>query len=809
MRAWLGAGSLGARVLRQMAIRIAVVICLVTLASYWHVHRSVTATATETLAEYVRERGDRESQLFLLAEDNLKVLVRTFLKERSTGFQGRDERDFDLVFERSADGAWRRRAGFDVNSEPSSYIAARVNVDGETRREMLSMLELVGDFGRAWNNRFSSAWLCSMDGQATTYMPGVDWYTGSPADDDFTRYHWVRMVMPANNPERKLRWTGIWYDWVANSLSASGVLPVDIDGVFRYYAGTSVRLDNIIGRAREEGLSGTRNIIFRADGKLVSHPDDAVMAVLRKNKGEFSIQASGSDHLRAVYEAVVQGEGRRVLSLDAYGEYLGVARIAGPDWYFVSVLPKEVPGATAASTARIVLWLGLAALLLELAIVGWIIRRQVSRPLARVMERLTAFGEGQWGTRIEVDRADELGRLSRTFNQMAQALEDVQRRLREDAASLEAKVSERTRQLEEKDREKTRFLAAASHDLRQPIQAATLLIDHLKHSRLDDGQRRSVDYLDLSVRSVRELLDALLDVSRLDAGAVSPRLATFGVGRLCESIEAEFTTQALAKGLRLRCRFPRPDITVTSDYQLVTTILRNLVSNAVRYTERGGILIGARRRGGEAVLQVWDSGIGIHERDLGYIYEEFFQVGNPQRDRSKGFGLGLAIARRLADLLGCRLTCRSRFGRGTLFELALPRAGEGGEAPAPQVSPARQLPAGKRFVIVEDDPLVAESMARLLEAGGNRVSIYASAEQALADEGIAGADRYISDHWLPGAMDGIEFLDAIRARAGHDVSGILVTGDTSPEFIERARRSGWPVLFKPVDPALLLDALNG
>lgn len=355
---------------------------------------------------------------------------------------------------------------------------------------------------------------------------------------------------------------------------------------------------------------------------------------------------------------------------------------------------------------------------------------------------------------------------------------------------------------------KSRVLAAASHDLRQPIQAAALFIDNLKHSRLDAKQQRTVDYLDQSVRSVRDLLDDLLDLAKLDAGAVAPRLTTFEVGNLFAGIEAEFATQALAKGLRVVFHYPKPEILVRSDFHLAVTILRNLVSNAVRYTRRGGILVGARRRAGEVVLQVWDTGIGIGEDHLGFIYEDFYQVDNPQRDRSKGVGLGLPIARGAADALGSRLDCRSHFGRGTLFEFALPFGFEAIEEQAPVASPMHAAPAGKRVVVVEDDPLVAEALVLSLEEGGNSVSLYGSAEQALADPDIGGADGYVSDYWLPGAMDGIEFLDAVRARAGREILGILVTGDTSADFIERAGRAGWRVLFKPVDRSPLLEALQ-
>lgn len=354
----------------------------------------------------------------------------------------------------------------------------------------------------------------------------------------------------------------------------------------------------------------------------------------------------------------------------------------------------------------------------------------------------------------------------------------------------------------------SRVLAAASHDLRQPVQAAALFVDSLKHSPLDQRQRQTVGQLDQCIGSVRALLDGLLDLSKLDAGQISPRIETFGLRQTFAAIETEFAPQALAKGLRIKVRSPWPDILVRSDPNLVLTILRNLVSNAVAYTRRGGVLVGTRRHRERVAIQVWDTGIGIDEDQLHRIFEEFYQVENPQRDRGKGFGLGLAIARRAADLLECRLTCVSRPGRGTLFEFDLPYS-RNGIVEAADVSPvAADSLSGRHFVVVEDDPLVAESLAEWLEEGGGFVSRYASAEEALADEDAAGADCYISDYRLPGATDGIEFLDTMRERAGHAIVGVLLTGDTSPAFIERAGRSGWRVLFKPIDPTLLPKALE-
>ncbi|MBV8123992.1 MAG: HAMP domain-containing protein, partial [Paucibacter sp.] len=607
MPRWLPKHSLGARVLSQMAVRIAIVIVVVTVTAYWHVYRSVTASGVGTLAEYVRERGERESQLFLLAEDNMRVLVKNFFAERARAPQQAVEQGFSQVFARNADGATRRIPGFDVHREPAAYVASRVQVDGRIKRDIVTMTDLVRHFGRAWSDRYLTTFLASMEGLAATYWPGVDWYHDLEPNAEFSQYPWVQNVLPANDPQRRPAWTGVWYDWIGKQFATTCILPVDVDGQFHYYAGTSISLDDIIHRSRDTGLEGTRNMIFRADGQLVSHPDEAVMDSLRQQKGIYSIPASGDAHLRAIYAAVVRtAPGAHVAALDDYDEYLGVARIEGPDWYFVSVLPKQQLSRAANSTARTVLWLGLASLLLDLAIVGWIIRRQVSKPLGQAMERLDAFGHGDWRARIQVERSDELGHLGHAFNRMAEALDEHQRQARNYATLLESEVAQRTQQLEDRNRAKTRFLAAASHDLRQPIQAAALFVDHLKRASLPASAQQALHGLDLSLQSVGGLLEGLLDISKLDAGAVRPQMTVFPVKRVLDCMSAEFASLAQAKGLHWRVHSPDADWWVRSDPQLVSTVMRNLVANAVAYTQRGGVLLAVRRRGDQVALQVWD-----------------------------------------------------------------------------------------------------------------------------------------------------------------------------------------------------------
>jgi signal transduction histidine kinase len=221
---------------------------------------------------------------------------------------------------------------------------------------------------------------------------------------------------------------------------------------------------------------------------------------------------------------------------------------------------------------------------------------------------------------------------------------------------------------------KTRFLTAASHDLRQPIQAINLFLHSLERTGLSDDQRKIFHHLFMSAHSLGDVLNALLDISKIDAGFVDVHLEVTPANDLLRKIESEMAPMAAARNLEFDVHYLRHDLSLITDPYLLTGILRNVVGNAIKYSEHGGVLIGIRRRGEGAVIQVWDTGIGIAPEHLKHVFEEFFQVGNPERDKTKGLGLGLSIVKRLAGLIDAELRCRSRLGRGTLFEIGLPLA---------------------------------------------------------------------------------------------------------------------------------------
>ncbi|MDR7092780.1 ATP-binding response regulator [Hydrogenophaga laconesensis] len=376
---------------------------------------------------------------------------------------------------------------------------------------------------------------------------------------------------------------------------------------------------------------------------------------------------------------------------------------------------------------------------------------------------------------------------------------------------LARRLARQVELVENANREKSRFLASASHDLRQPLHAISLFTSVLERSRFDRESTQTIHRLSHSVRMLSQSLDTMLDISRLDAGAVQPRLEPLRVHDLFVALNHTFSGSAQAKDLQLRFRAPG-ELTVMSDTLLLTRLLGNLIDNAIKYTRAGGVLVAARPDAGRVRFEVIDTGIGIAAEHQEKVFDEFYQLANPQRDRAAGLGIGLSIVQRLSTLLEHPIALSSWPMRGTRFRVWVPQAGAHGttlaqpaEAGATVAAQAdRHLP--RHVLVIDDEAVSLEAMALLLSACGCTVHAASSLEQAaqlLAQHSI---DAVVSDFRLPGERNGLEYLVELRRNAPH-LRTLLVTGETAPQRIADIKASGIAFLHKPVRAEQLLDAL--
>ncbi len=361
--------------------------------------------------------------------------------------------------------------------------------------------------------------------------------------------------------------------------------------------------------------------------------------------------------------------------------------------------------------------------------------------------------------------------------------------------------------------EKTRFFAAASHDLRQPLHAIALFGAVIERELQGRPALAHAQRLMGAVRALGTSLDTMLDVSRLDAGVIEPERRAVALATVFTALLPLFATRAEEAGLQLRIR--ATPLWVHTDPQLLQRLLANLVENAIKYTPQGGVLVLARARGPQVWVEVIDTGVGIAPEHAERVFDEFYQVDNPGRDRSRGLGMGLAIVRRLAALLGHTIALHSQVGRGSRFRLVLPAAApppaSATTPPPPEAVETPHLP--RRVLLIDDEADIAHAAVALL--GGWGIALTAVDNEARADEALARAarsgepfDALLCDYRLADGADGLLAAQRLRARHAPHLPLLLITGETAPERLQRVRDAGVPVLYKPVDPVALRRALG-
>jgi len=443
--------------------------------------------------------------------------------------------------------------------------------------------------------------------------------------------------------------------------------------------------------------------------------------------------------------------------------------------------------------------------------------RTVVQPLRRISRTVAALQAGQFDARCNVvtladseDDADpgarraqhELAKLAHDINRLAERLQRNRQQSEERVREATAVALQRMAEAEQAALSRARFLAAASHDLRQPLHAMGLFIDGLLPTA-SATQRPAMLRLQEGTAFMGVLLDDLLEISRLDAQVLTPVIAGVSLATLFDQLDAQHA--AAAAEARVKLLWRDHGLAVRSDPALLLRIVGNLVSNAIRHTPpEGTVLVAARRRGASVRIEVRDSGVGIASIHQTRIFEEFYQVANTERDRRQGFGLGLAICARIAALLGTRISVRSALQAGSTFSLELPKA-QRAEIPTPV--PQRPAPAplaGLRCLVVDDDPAILHGSRALLEQWGCHVMCAASRAEGVERLHEAGThiDVLLCDLQLDGGGDGMEVIETAR-QLHPDALAVLVSGATGPEVLQRVRHGGVLLLTKPVAPAKL------
>ena len=438
----------------------------------------------------------------------------------------------------------------------------------------------------------------------------------------------------------------------------------------------------------------------------------------------------------------------------------------------------------------------LIALLFVVSMVLVIVRMNISKPLQLLTDSINRYTPLHKVEEIEdeqniLSREDELGRMGRSFNRL-------KKDLWEQGEGLQNAKSD----AESANKAKSVFLASASHDLRQPLNAMQMYIAALQSKVKDKEILRIIEDINSVSISTARLLNALLDVSELEVGAIKPRHEIFSVNNILISIFQSFLP--LAKDKELDFRIVPSSLYVESDPALLERILGNFMSNAIRYTDKGSVLIGCRRKGSEVSIEVWDTGCGISDDQMSLIYEDFYQVENKERDRGKGLGLGLALAKRLSDSLDHKIDSKSSLGRGSCFSVRVDLAENKADTNQDEIFMNIMNLSGINILLIEDDIDVLKATKQLLESWGCNVKTARNKDEVMnliKEDPYKNPDIILADNRLPGDASGIDITYLIQEKLQTSIPCVIMTGDVERSHVQGIIDQGFPVLLKPIQPA--------
>ncbi len=716
--------SLSRSTLVKMGVRIAAVIAMTTLLSYLHVLGTVRAEHLERLASYVAERAHREEIIFLLAEDNHVVLRDAFTERLQQA--GADDARFARLVRRLPDGTWRNAPeSFDGRRMPGIFIPRELTPDADLRHRVLAAYDVLSSYGPAFHPRFTNTYIVLPEGVVVLYWPERPTYFQDAASDfSILSLDFLTRTVPENNPTRHTVWCDVYADPHTHGWMVTVATPVDVGGRHVATLGNDVLLAELMERASQDHLPGAYNMILGDEGQPIVHPELAP-ALDEHPQGPTPLGTEGQrERLRRMFAHLQAAPGQTVVEEPEEDAYLGHARLEGPGWNLVTVLPTHVVSKPAVQAARYVLVFGMASLLLELGIMSWVLRRQITEPLSRFTQATDRVASGETELALDTARQDELGQLAGAFRRMADQVRRREEELRLANDGLERRVAERTQELtalhgrlvEAARREgmaeiatnvlhnvgnvlssvtsSTQLARERLHQLRiEPVgRMAALLREHQADLSAFLGQDERgrvllpfMDQLGQHLAEERQRILALLDevgrytehigdiITVQQDHARTPR--THQPVVLAELVEDALRLDAARLAHRQVKVERRMDTLppVLTDKHKVLMILINLISNArhaldTMPADERLITIRLDQPSAERFrVEIRDNGIGIAPELLARIFQHGFTT------RAKGHGFGLHSAILAAQELGGSLTAHSEGpGRGATFTLELP-----------------------------------------------------------------------------------------------------------------------------------------
>jgi two-component system, NtrC family, sensor kinase len=705
----------------HMGTRIALVVFCSTAVSYLHLKSSLESAMKDQLENYVAERGQRENELFQLAADNHQLLIAPMLEQLGKRDRAVVQDEFNQLLAPWRDGSIRNAPAeqdpkkFDTKTRASVFIGPGTTITPDLEDRITLAANLVQSYGPAWQNRFLNAYISLPENALVNYYPGTPWGLEIPASMKIPEEDWFSFADAKNNPQRQTRWTPPYEDPASRDWMVSSATPVyGADNRLLMLVQQDMSLNSLFQRTINDQFKGTHNIILRRDGKLIAHPQ--LMDQIKAVYGDFDINKLGDPHLRRILrliQAQAQGPGVKmatVLDNTVDDEFLAIAKLPGPDWYFVTVYPKSLLAEQAGENTKFVLLIGALALLLEVLLLAYTMRRKVAQPLKQLLAATTKITTGQFDVALEVHRPDELGQLAGAFNTMTEQLQTS-------FATLEEKIAELERsQLQLVQKEKMsalgQLVAGVAHEINNPVgfiqgnltyaeQYMTLLIQHLHLYQTAAtpaviAEHAETIELDYVLSDLPGLLSSMSQgTERIQS--ISTSLRVFSRADSVDAIEFNINenidSTLLILKHRLKSEGNRPEIIVVREYGelplmkgypgQLNQVFMNLLANAIdalgdcfdqwgREHFQGKppqIRVQTESSDGQIRISIQDNGMGISDEVKAHMFEYLFTT----KAVGKGTGIGLALVQQIVvEKHAGAIAVESTVGAGATFNLTLP-----------------------------------------------------------------------------------------------------------------------------------------